>query len=108
MGTTIGEPHDSVGQDRKLAKRSGSVYERVMANPRSRDAYFNTTRGVLSGNPEQEETKRVRTLMNERTIPHLFTPDDTLPRPVFYSSGGVGVGETEIRAVANHLSSLRT
>lgn len=78
-----------------------SIYERVMADDRSRHAYFNTTRGVLVGNPEHEETQRLRRDLNDRFVPHLFSSDRTLPQPVFYSDGIVGVGAKEITAWAS-------
>ena len=102
-------PGTSQGRTREYGetdKRHRSVYERVMANPQSRQAYFNTTRGVLSGHPEHAETKELRRALNERAIAHLFNPDETLPRPVFYSPGIISVGDSEISAVTDRLAKL--
>ena len=78
-----------------------SVYERVMANPKSRHAYFNTTRGVLAGDPEQAETQRLRSDLSGRAVAHLFSPDRTLPRPMFFSAGTVSIGADEIAAATS-------
>lgn len=96
----------STEEHRETGRRLQSVYERVMANPQSRQAYFNTTRGVLSGHPEHAETKELRRALNERAIAHLFNPDETLPRPVFYSPGVISVGDSAISAVADRLPHL--
>lgn len=94
MGATTG-----IGQG-TTAERS-SIFERVMADPRSRHAYFNTTRGVLTGNPDQEETQELRSDLNARAIAHLFSPDRTLPRPVFNSGGTISIGADEIAAATS-------
>ena len=106
MEKARGESRDSIGEHRETGKRLQSVYERVMANPQSRQAYFNTTRGVLSGHPEHTETKELRRALNEKAIAHLFSPDETLPRPVFYSAGIISVGDSAISAVADRLPHL--
>ena len=88
----------------KTSSAPCSVYERVMANSKSRHAYFNTTRGVLTGDPEQEETQELRAVLNENSVAHLFTADRTLPQPIFYLDGSVRIGSKEISALAEGLA----
>lgn len=93
----------TTGIDKGAAAEHVSIFERVMADPWSRHAYFNTTRGVLTGNPDQEETQRLRGDLNARAVAHLFSPDRTLPRPVFNSGGTISIGADEITAATSRL-----
>ena len=99
MDNSSAERQGRAAEQPRQRKRHSSVYERVMGNPQSREAYFNTTRGMLTGNPEQGETKSVRNALNDGAVAHLFTPDATLPQPVFYSAKTVSVGAIEIATV---------
>ena len=81
-----------------------SVFERVMENPKSRNAYFNTTRGILTGDPDQAETIETRALLGEKSVAHLFTADPTLPQPMFYADGFVRIGNEEIASLAHRIS----
>ena len=74
-----------------------------MADPQSRHAYYNTTRGVLAGDPDQPETRDLRSDLSARSVAHLFSPDRALPRPVFYSAGAVSIGADEISAATRSL-----
>ena len=73
-----------------------SVYEQVMADPEARYAYFNTTQGVLYGDPLQDELIEVRRVLDEASIAYLFRADEGRPWPTFRSREMTGVGLDEI------------
>lgn len=74
------------------AESSPSVYEQILDNQEARDAYFNTTQGILYGNPDQPETKEVIQMLDEATIAYLFNPDKYRARPQFVTSQGAAGG----------------
>ena len=81
-----------------------SVYERVMNDPTSRQSYLGTTRGILSAAPDQDETQRVRDILNEHSVAHLFNADRTVGVPCFSEPHGlISIGFEEIAARANLL-----
>lgn len=88
----------------ETASEQCSVFERIMAKPKSRHAYFNTTRGILTGDPDQDETIATRELLAEKSIAHLFTADRSLPQPMFYVGDNVRIGNKEISALARRLA----
>jgi len=94
MSSTSGDSHVARTQ-------YGSVFEAIMADPQSRHAYYNTTRGLLAGNPDQAETQGLRSDLCARAVAHLFSPDESLPRPVFYSAGAISIGADEIVAATS-------
>ena len=87
--------------------RATSVYARVMANEETRYAYFNTTQGLLYGDPDQEELKAVEKMLEEASVAYLFNPDEYRRRPLFRSQGMTGVGVEEIARVVSKLPSTR-
>lgn len=94
-----------VGQDRsRLERRANSAYARVMANEETRYAFFNTTQGLLYGDPDQDELKAVEKMLEEVGIAYLFNADRYRRRPLFRSQGMTGVGLEEITRVASKIS----
>ncbi len=81
-----------------------SVYDRVLADEESRDAFFNTTQGILAGDPLQEDVGAIRQELDSASIAYLFTPDENLPRPTFYSERVSGVGYGQIRQAIAQLA----
>lgn len=88
----------------RLQRKANSVYARVMANEETRYAFFNTTQGLLYGNPDHEELKAVEKMLEDVGIAYLFNPDEYCRRPLFRSRGMTGVGLEEITWVASKLS----
>lgn len=94
-----------VGQDPPhLARRANSVYARVMANEETRHAFYNTTQGLLYGNPDHDELQAVERMLEETGIAYLFNADRYRRRPLFRSQGMTGVGLEEITRVASRLA----
>ena len=60
-------------------------------------AFFNTTQGVLTGRPGDEDLRRVREELDSQHIAYLFNPDGTRPRPMFSAQGWDSFGLDEIR-----------
>lgn len=73
-----------------------SVYEQVMADPEARHAYFNTTQGVLYGDPLQDELIEVRQVLDDASVAYLFRADEGRAWPTFRSRELIGVGLDEI------------
>ncbi len=94
---------NTVGGSHGTRTQHGSVFETIMADPQSRHAYYNTTRGVLAGDPDQSETTDLRNDLRARSVAHLFSPDRALPQPVFYSAGTISIGADEISAATRNL-----
>lgn len=67
-----------------------------MESERARNAFYNTTVGVLLGRPEDEELRKVKRLLDERRIAYLFSPDRTRPRPMFLTRKSTFVGAERI------------
>lgn len=59
-------------------------------------AYFNTTKGVLIGRPDDAVLHEVRKELDKRHIAYLFNPDATRPRPMFTAQGWSSIGLAEI------------
>lgn len=95
-------PSLGVGRSEGSEVRSSSA--EVSARQEPGRALFNTTQGVLYGDPDQEELKEVRKALAEAGIVHLFNPDEYRPWPTFYSREMVGVGLDEISWMIGKLS----
>lgn len=67
-------------------------------------AYYNTTKGVLTGRPGDESLREVREALDERHIAYLFNPDITRPRPMFTAQGWSSIGLDEI---CQHVDAIR-
>lgn len=63
---------------------------------RIREAYFNTTEGILAGHPDDEDTAAAMKLLNDAGIAYLHNNDRSLPRPIFTSQGEQYCGIVEI------------
>lgn len=81
-----------------------SLHERVMANPDTLYAYFNTTEGMLTGDPAHQDMKEILRVLDDNRIIYLYDPDTNRPRPTFYSPGRISIGLAEISQVARRLS----
>lgn len=78
-----------------------SLYERILSDPDSRDAYFNTTSAQLFADPEELATSRVVEALESGRVAFIFSADEFLARPVLQTEFGQFVGESEIlRAIA--------
>ena len=85
-------------------ERPASVYEQIMADPEARHAFLHTTQGILYGDPEDEEVKRILVVLDTARVAYLFASDLHLPRPQFRTKNKVAVGEDEIALVLEELS----
>ena len=81
-----------------------SMYAQVIAHEESRYAYFNTTQGVLYGDPRQEELRAVRKALDDAAIAYLFNDDEGHPWPTFHAGKMTGVGLDEISCMIAKLS----
>ncbi len=75
-----------------------------MNDPDARYAYFHTTKGVLSGNPNDEDTVSVKGMLDKEGIACLYNPDLWRIRPVFLAKHDNIVGRAAIEA---YIESLR-
>lgn len=73
-----------------------TLYERVMSRPAARDAYLNTTKGVLSSRMGHRDLPKLLEVLDESEIAYLFNEDATLARPVFSASGTFSAGFEQI------------
>ena len=80
-----------------------SLYEEVMNDPDARHAYFHTTKGVLTGRAEDEDTIAIKALLDEQWIAYLYNPDFMRPRPIFLTKTAQIVGRAAIEA---HIENL--
>ena len=91
----------SRGVSKRLrAVRSSGSHRRVR---RVRSAYFNTTRGVLTGRTDDDDVRQIRQELSEHHIAYLFNADATRPRPMFSSYDWDSIGLEEIR---DHISEI--
>lgn len=81
-----------------------SIHERVMADPASRYAYFNTTQGMLRANPAHKDTEQIRKVLDDHKIVYLYDASTPRPRPTFYSRGSISIGLAEITEAAQRLA----
>ena len=96
--------HDRERTDASLQSRQ-SIHERVMADPQSRYAYFNTTQGILRGNPAHKDMAQILRVLDDNRIVYLYDASTNRPRPVFYSQGNISIGLAEIAVAAAKLAS---
>ena len=73
-----------------------SLYNMVMSDDDAREAYFNTTKGVLTGRPDDEDLLRAKAWLDESGIAYLYNPDSSRPRPMLLTKGRAIVGLREI------------
>lgn len=74
-----------------------TLFERVLSSEESRHAFFNTTQGILTGDPSKAETKEVLARLSGASIAFLFQPDEFSAYPSFHhESAQVFVGRDEI------------
>ena len=96
--------HDHQRTDASRQPRQ-SIHERIMANPQSRYAYFNTTQGMLRGNPAHKDMEQILKVLDDNNIVYLYDPSTNRPRPIFYSQGNMSIGLAEITVAAAKLGS---
>jgi hypothetical protein len=84
---------------------SDPLYDMVMSDDDARKAYFNTTKGVLTGRPDDEDLRRARTRLDESGIAYLYNPDSLRPRPMFLTHGRAIVG---LEQIEKYILSLQT
>ena len=92
-----------VDSDRR-EREAPSLYEDVLAHEASRYAYLNTTKGVLYGDPDQDELKEVQQALEDAGIAYLFNAHEGRPRPTFYAHSMTGFGFDEIVCLITNLS----
>lgn len=102
MSETVGDrrPRPEASHDEQR-----SLYEKVMADPDTKHAYFNTTQGMLTGNPSHQDMDAILELLDDNKIVYLYDPDANRPRPTFYSPGRISIGLAEISQAAKRLAS---
>lgn len=82
------------------AELPASLFDLVLSRTVSREAYFNTTQGLLTGDPADTEVQQVMEGLEQRAIAYIFLPDQFRPRPAFSFESRTVVGREEIlRAV---------
>ena len=81
-----------------------SLHERVMADPDTRHSYFNTTQGMLTGDPAHDDMNEILKFLDDHKIVYLYDPDTNRPRPTFYSRGAISIGLAEISQAARRLA----
>ncbi|MCY4423138.1 MAG: hypothetical protein OXC06_08720 [Acidimicrobiaceae bacterium] len=75
-----------------------------MANPDTLHSYFNTTEGMLTGDPAHQDMNEILRVLDDNRIIYLYDPDENRPRPTFYSPGKISIGLAEISQAARRLS----
>ena len=80
------------------------LYERVLSEPTSRDAFFNTTTAQLFANPDDPDTSGILESLSDSAIAHLYSPDPHILRPVLQTEFGQVVGKQAIERVIMQLS----
>ena len=75
-----------------------------MADPETRHAYFNTTQGMLTGNPAHRDMDEILKVLDDNKVVYLYDPDTNRPRPIFYSRGEISIGLAEISQAAGRLA----
>ena len=81
-----------------------SLYERVLADPESRDAFFNTTQAQLFGDVDSPDVQAIEGMLVENSVAYLVSDDKYLARPVLYLEHGHFVGREQIsRAIGMFL-----
>ena len=85
------------------ASESGSVYDVVISDPDSHHAYLNTTKGVLTGCPDDEDLRAARTRLDESRVAYLYNPDSARPRPMLLTRKRVFVG---LQQIEDYIASL--
>jgi hypothetical protein len=81
-----------------------SAYERVLADPEARDAYFNTTRAHLFGDPNASDVVNAIEHLENASIAFLFTPDEDLARPILQTELSQFVGAAQIHSAIGMLA----
>ena len=84
---------------------SDSLYNMVMSDDEAREAYFNTTKGVLTGRPDDDDLQRARARLDESGIAYLYNPDSLRPRPMFLTQERAIVG---LEQIEEYISSLQS
>ena len=84
-------------------QESDSLYRRMMSDKQARDAYFNTTKGVLAGCRDDKELIRAREILDKSRVPYCFTANARRPRPVFLMRDRVLVG---LGAIKSHCAKM--
>ncbi|MDE0161799.1 MAG: hypothetical protein OXL98_08670 [Acidimicrobiaceae bacterium] len=85
-------------------QRRQSLHERVMTDPESRYAYFNTTQGTLRADPSHRDMQKILKVLEDNEIVYLYEADTSRPRPVFFSRGHISIGLAEIAEAAGRLT----
>ena len=73
-----------------------SLYDAVVSDPASHEAYLNTTEGVLTGRPDDEDLQAAKARLDESRVAYLYNPDAARARPMFLTRKRVFVGLQQI------------
>ena len=92
------------GQPEHQREARRSLYERVLDDEQTRDAYFNTTQGMLRGSPSHADMDEIRKVLDANGVVYLYEPESNRPRPTFYAPGIISIGLAEISRTAVGLS----
>ena len=74
-----------------------------MSDTQARDAYFNTTKGILAGRPNDADLLQAKATLDDARIAYLYTPDASCPRPMFFMSDRIVIGAAAIAACINNM-----
>lgn len=77
-----------------------SIYDRVLASPVARAAYFNMTRGLLRSAIESEGLQEALEGLQQVSFPFVFAEEQGLPWPVMLIDGVEVEGADAIVAAA--------
>ena len=101
---TDGSEHYPSG-DATGSARPASVYERVMSNPVSRDAYFHTAQCVLHAPRNHPDLQEIRDALAREAVAYVFNEDSHMPDPAFCMENSVTVG---VEAITARIAALAT
>lgn len=93
--TSVGDPGLNV--EGLVSKGSNLPQGPAQTLNRARDAYLNTTKGVLTGRPYDDDVRQAKEMLDRVDIAYLFNPDATRPRPMFCSRDWTSIGIEEIK-----------
>lgn len=87
-----------------LQQEAESLFDCVMSNEGARDAFYNTTEGVLAGRRDDDALLDARALLDKHQIAYFFTADASRPRPMFFTRDRVVVGVQAIESLITQKS----
>lgn len=94
-------------EDSPSSNERKSLYERVMEDPETREAYFGTTEAMLHAHEGHRGYSEIIATLDAHQVVYLHEHDDSIPRPKLYARGGIHIGVEEITAAAERIAAER-